>query len=100
MIEYQEANNIPGNIESTVLSFINTGSDKLIQSIKVEGSARSEWFVYFNLQKKIKLRLSNSYTKKTIPLFKVNLATNDIIEIKVIHYESTLNNFSSEVNFG
>ena len=97
MIEHQSVINIPGNVESTVLSFTNLSTDKYIKLMGIEGSARSEWFVYINTNKKLKRRTSVSEPSLGIDMYNFKLAVNDILHIKVKHYESNLQDFNAEV---
>ena len=94
MYEYQENNDVVSNAQSTVLSYQNSGNTKLLKNIIVEGNARGEWDIYINLVKINRKRTSVTNLSKNINLYNKTLIFNDIIEVKVTHYESVLCDFS------
>lgn len=99
MLEHQTVANVIKETETTVLTFTNTSTVKSLLSINIEGDARSEWNIYKNLTKVSRARTSVSKSSKPIKFYSHSLAINDIIDVKVIHYEDSLANFSATLNY-
>ena len=100
LIEFQSTTTVPGNTETTVLSFTNTlGEDLFIQRLGGTGDARSEWFIYINTILKYKRRSSVANPNLDIELHGFTLSNGDVIDIKVKHYESSTCDFECEVRY-
>lgn len=99
MLEFQSSSTVPGSTLTTVLTFTVSGADINLNSIKVEGNARGEWSVFKNLSLIEKKRTSVSKHNKEIKFFREAFAVGDIIDVKVIHYESNPADFSATLNY-
>ena len=98
-VEFQSVTGVPTNTETTVLSFTNTGAELFIDAIGGEGTARGEWFIYLNTILKAKRRSGVGVMNIDILEFGQVIANAGIIDVKVKHYETATQDFSSEVRF-
>ena len=98
MLEYQERSGVVKLVETTVLSFTNTESIRYLNLVNVEGNARSEWTIYKNLSPIHRARTSVSSQSRDLNFYRYQLDIDDIIDVKVIHYEDSLAEFSSTLN--
>lgn len=97
MIEFGSVTGIPGNTQSTVLSFTNTGIPMFLRQIGVEGDADAFWQVFINMNEVLDRRTTSVESSFNFDLFSEPILIGDIIDVKVTHFRSTLQNFSSEI---
>jgi len=98
MLEFQKVTGIPGSVLTTVLTFTNTTTTKNLFSITIEGNARGEWSIIKNLTKISKARTSVPKTSKLLKFYRYELGIGDIIDVKVIHTETSAD-FSATLNY-
>lgn len=97
MIVRGAVSGVAGGSQITVLTYTNTtGADEFIRGIGLEGNARSEWEVQRNMTTLFKRRVTSPVAADEVPMFNFKLSNNDILDIKVIHYESFLAEFSAD----
>ena len=89
MLEHQSVSSVVKEVETTVLTFTNTTSIKNLNCISIEGMARSK------IDRK---RTSVSKHRRKLNFYRYSIAINDIIDVKVIHYEDTSSDFSATLN--
>jgi len=83
--------------EHTVLSYTNsTGSVRYIRSIGLEGNAEASWTIYQNLSPIFKRKTTNALPDEQVSLFDLVLQPGDILDVKVIHNESFLAEFTAD----
>jgi len=98
-IEFQETTNVPADTLSTVLSFTNSVSKIYLNSIIVNSNLRAEWFIYVNTVLLMKRRSNDDIGSYNIDMHKFIMSDNDILDVKVKHYEPTTHDFQTEVNY-
>lgn len=98
MIEYGSISGVPKDIEVTVKTIINTEKTRYVRQLGLSSSVSSLWLIYKNLRLIMRRRISAAQACLEIALFGVELNKNDILDIKVIHFENdlTLGEFSAE----
>ncbi len=97
MIIYGEAENIPKEVESTVFSATNSGSVRQLKEIGICGSTRTLWYVYLNNNRKLSRRTTTANSSLPISFYNLLWPAGGILDIKVVHYQPTLQNFEVEV---
>jgi len=98
-IEFQTAELVPTNTETTVLSFTNIGSRLFIDGVGGAGTARSEWFVYLDTVLIAKRRMSVGTPFIELKFDGLPVETGSIIDVKVKQYEAATQEFESEVRY-
>ena len=97
--EFQQVSTVARDVETTVLSFTNTGNKLYIEGIGGTGTAGSEWFIYLNTSLVAKRRMSSAYPFIEIPMYDAGLENGEIVDVKVKHFNPKTHDFDAEVRY-
>lgn len=97
MIDFNQITNIPGNIQTTVLTFTNTGITRYLRQVGIEGEANGLWQIYINMVEVTDRRTTAVESSLAVDMFSHIIQIGDIIDVKVTHFRTELLAFSSEI---
>jgi len=95
-IQYNEVGSVIGNLETSILSYTNSGTKLYLQSVLGSGESDAEYRFYINSLLKIQKRTSAAKKNAEIPFSTPYiLIVGDIIDLKVFHYMSMSRKFNA-----
>lgn len=97
MIEFNSVVNVPQNVQTTVLSITNAGVIRYLRQIGVEGTTDALWQVFINMQEVLNRRTTAVEDSFQFDMYSHVVNVGDIIDVKVTHCKTNLQEFSSEI---